>query len=226
MLAIVGLSLSRTGLLAFGLALLWYLWVHKLPRSVGVTLIVGAVVGVLLLPSTIQSLGPFALHSSSDQLRALIDHASAQDVASHFVTGTGPGTAYIQIVNGAQFFFHNSYYAMLAEFGLLVSIPFLLLIVTTTFGLFRTRPRAPAIEAALLASLIMALTLGEVLLTFTMAIILGAAWHHISSHSSPMRVGARGSRSMVPMTQSMERSSLPLLQRSGTVEVRTPRRVP
>jgi hypothetical protein len=186
-IAIVGESLSRTGGLALALALLWVFWAYKVPRSISIPMIVGAVIGALSLPSDIQTVGPFAGHAASNQLRALIDQASAQDMVHHLWTGTGPGTAYIQISNGTQFFFHNSYEAMVAEFGLLVVVPFGVLLVATAYMLFRTRPRAPAIEAGLLATLVMALTLGEVLLAFTAAIVLGAAWNHILSNRPERR---------------------------------------
>ncbi len=179
MIVIVALTLSRTGALALVLALLWLLLVHRLPRSVGVGLIVVAIITALLLPANLQTFGPFQIHVSSDHLRALIDQASFTDLRQHFLTGTGPGTAYITIVNGEQFFFHNSFYAIVAELGLFGAVPYLFLAVFTATKLFATRPRSPELEAAFLGIMVMALTLGEVLLTLTAAVVIGAAWRHI-----------------------------------------------
>jgi len=182
MTAIVSFTLSRTGLLALALALLWLLVLHKLPRSIGILVVVGAVALALLLPPSIQSIGPYHAHASSDQLRAIIDQAAFSDLRHNFISGTGPGTAFITISNGERFFFHNSFYALGAEFGIVGAILYGLLIMSTIVSLLRTRPRSIELEAALLSVLVASLTIGEVLFTLVTAIIIGVTWRHVLLH--------------------------------------------
>jgi len=180
MVVIVGLTLSRTGILALVLALVWYLWVNRMPRSVALALVVGATVAALELPSTLQRFGPYSINSSGEtSFRTIVNQLDAHAAAQHFLTGTGAGTATIVLPSGATFFFANSYEALLAEFGLPMAAVMLALMVFTAVSLWRCRPRAVGIEAGLLAVLISALTIGEVLFTLTAALVIGAAWRHI-----------------------------------------------
>jgi hypothetical protein len=188
----VALSFSRTGLLALAVALAWAYSIHKAPTSVAVLSIIVVVVASFTLPSQIQTIGPYASHASSDQFRAVIDQASFLDMRTHFVLGSGAGTAVVQIPNGTTFFFHNSFEALVTEFGIPGSVLYLVLALSTVGALFGAPRRYPMVEAAFLALLVMSLTVGEVLFAFTGAVVMGTAWRLVLLERR--RVGSGGSR--------------------------------
>ena len=175
----VALTYSRTGLLALALALAWVTFLHRAPASVAVLAVLAAVIIGFTLPSQIQTIGPYSSHAASDQFRAVIDQASFLDMKTNFVLGSGAGTAVVQIPNGTTFYFHNSFEALVAEFGIPGTLLYSVLAVSTIVSLFGARRRAPAIEAAFLSLLVMSLTVGEVLFAFSAAVVMGVAWRHV-----------------------------------------------
>lgn len=189
MMITVILTFSRTGLLALALALAWVLFLHRAPASVAILAVLLAVVLSFALPSQIQTIGPFSSHAASDQFRAVIDHASYLDMRTHILLGSGAGTAVVTISNGTTFFFHNSFEALVTEFGIPGTLLYLVLAVSTISALFGTRRREPAIEAAFLALLVMSLTVGEVLFAFSAAVVMGVAWRHILLERRRTRAG-------------------------------------
>jgi hypothetical protein len=197
MATIVVLSQSRTGIAALFLAFAWLFFLHRMPRTLSAAVVIGAVVLALSAPASIRTFGPFQDRTQSDQLRSAITAQETQAVRQHYPTGEGPGTATVEISNGEQFYFHNSYFAMLSEFGLLVLIPYFLLLVPTALLLFGSRPRAPALEAALLGVLVAALSLGEVFFALQTALVIGAAWRHISVAHSDVTATPRHARAAV-----------------------------
>ena len=179
MVVTVALTYSRTGLLVLLLALGWTFVLHKAPASVSILAVLLAVVISFTLPSQIQTIGPYSSHAASDQFRAVIDQASFADMRQHFVLGSGAGTAVVRISNGTTFFFHNSFEALVTEFGIPGTLLYLVLAAPTIISLFATRRRSPEIEAAFLALLVMSLTVGEVLFSFTAAVVIGSAWRYV-----------------------------------------------
>lgn len=175
----VALTYSRTGLLALALALAWIAFLHRAPASVAVLAVLAAVVISFTLPAQIQTIGPYSSHAASDQFRAVIDQASFLDMRTHILLGSGAGTAVVQIPNGTTFYFHNSFEALVAEFGIPGTALYLVLAVSTLVALFGARRRATAIEAAFLSLLVMSLTVGEVLFAFSAAVVMGMAWRHV-----------------------------------------------
>lgn len=179
MVLITVLSLSRTGLFALAVSLFWVAGGYRVPKVLGAAFVAAATFIALRLPASLLTFGPFADHAQSDNLRQLINAAGSAKAAAHFLTGAGAGTAYLHISNGEKFFFHNSYYAMVAEFGLLLTAVYLGLLVYTAAKLARSRPRSPALEAGMVAMLVVALSLGEVLLALTAGLLLGTVWSHV-----------------------------------------------
>jgi O-Antigen ligase len=178
---IVALTLSRTGILALGLVFLWIFVIRHVPNYLAIVIVAVVTVAILSLPETIQTLGPYQAHAASDTFRSLVDQLSLQSLKANYVLGAGPGTAFLILPNGNPFFFHNSYYAGLSEFGLLGGAAYLALLIPTAFKLLQIRPRSYALESALLSVVIFALTIGEILFTLTAAIALGSAWYYILS---------------------------------------------
>ena len=191
LVTIVIFSLSRTGALALGMGLIWIFGAHKLPRVVMISALIATVYVAISLPPSIQNVGIYSIHNSADSLRSLIDQASAQAFWQNWLSGSGPGTAFIYISNGERFYFHNSYLAMATEFGIIFAIAFISLALLTVYQLIRTYPRSPGIEAGIIAFLIMGLTLGEVFLSLSFALALGVAWNYILSNQ---KVGPSASR--------------------------------
>jgi O-antigen ligase len=159
-------------------ALAWSYGIHKAPALVGTLVVFLVVVTAFALPSQIQTLGPYASHASSDQFRAVIDQASFLDMRQHFIFGSGAGTATIQLPSGT-FYFHNSFEALVAEFGIPGTVLYAIVAISTVTALFTCTRRSPMIEAAFLSLLIMSLTVGEVLFAFTAAVVIGTSWRYV-----------------------------------------------
>ena len=92
--------------------------------------------------------------------------------------GNGGGTSRV-LVDGQQFFFHNSYLGARNEGGWPLLIMVVLLIGLAFAGLFRAdsrrHPRTPWLQVSLIATLVCALSLGEVLLDLPTAVAIGLA---------------------------------------------------
>jgi hypothetical protein len=178
------LTFSRTGLLAATSALLW----ASAGRRLGV--LGGAAVGGLTLwivhsiPPGLRLYGPFADREGSDQLRERIIAQEHEVIAQAPWYGNGPGQATV-LVDGDRFFFHNSYLAVRQEGGWIALVLLLGLIAYAFLRLSRASrrgdPHAIAGQAALIALLVSAVTLGEVLLELPAAFAIGFALRTVAS---------------------------------------------
>jgi hypothetical protein len=179
---------SRTGLLALAFALGWWLLGRRL-GAVGGALVAGLLVwAVDNIPDDLLLFGPFSNRSGSDALRNRIiaQEQSLLDRAPWF--GNGPGTAKVAL-GEQEFFFHNSYLAVRQEGGWLLLI-LLLSLMALAFMALAARARegdvpAVAAQAALIATLAMGVTLGEVLLELPTALAIGFALARASALPSP-----------------------------------------
>jgi O-antigen ligase len=177
---VVGLTLcySRTGLLAGGFAIAWLLLGRKLGLVGGVLMAAGLVWLVDNIPDDVVTFGPFSNRTGSDKLRERIIAQEYVQLSDMPWYGHGPGTAKVE-VQGVEFFFHNSYLATRQEGGWLALMLVLALMVYAFVGLsHRSREgdlTAAGAQAALLATAVMGITLGEVLLDTPMAIAVGMA---------------------------------------------------
>jgi hypothetical protein len=172
------LTFSRTGLLALAFGALWLLVGRRL-RLVGGGLLVAALVWVVEnIPEDLRLLGPFSDRSGSDALRDRII-LEERDILAHAPWyGGGPGSAEVSL-GGQPFFFHNSYLATRAEGGW----PLLLLVlgllaacfILLSDGAKHGRPECAWTQAGIIGVLVMAVSLGEVLLDLPTAAVMGFA---------------------------------------------------
>ncbi len=177
----VGLTLSRTGLMALVFCYLWLAnarilgWFTKLLLSAAMIYLVGHI------PPSWQYFGPFSDRIGSDVLRHRIELASRAAVEHSGYLGNGPGTSFVRIT-GLRFFYHNSYLALRNEVGWVGTILFLSLLVWLVFSLIRL-PRSeqnPWLEMAIIATAIVAVNVGEILLELPTAVVIGVAMQHLS----------------------------------------------
>lgn len=172
------LTYSRTGLLALGFALLWWLFGRRLGAIGG-----AAAVAVLVwvtdnIPEDLTLFGPFSNRSGSDALRERIVAREYEllDVAPWY--GHGPGTAKVTLGEDT-FFFHNSYLAARQEGGWLL-LGLVLAVLVLAFLAVSGRAKrgdlpAVFVQAALIGVVVMSVTLGEVLLELPTALAIGFA---------------------------------------------------
>lgn len=174
------LTFSRTALTALAFGLLW-LGLRRLghPR-VALVALAAAAWQFSTYAERLRLWGPFEGRQGSDQLRQRIEAAEEILVSQSGLLGNGPGTAVVDVVN-QSFFFHNSYLGMRAEGGWLLMIVFAALMTLVLIRLAATSlpQRAPWLEMALIALLIVGMSLGEVLLELPVAVALGLAMRHI-----------------------------------------------
>jgi hypothetical protein len=173
----VYLTLSRTGLGVVLLACIWLLWARKL-RVLGAAAVVGGMAYLLEnVPRDLRLWGPFAERGGSDLLRERIIAAEQLQLEGAPLYGNGPGTARVT-VQGSEFFFHSSFLGAIAEGG----VPLLVLLVAVlTASVLVLGPRggkdwrAACLQMAVITGMLMAFTLGEVLLDLPLAAAVGMA---------------------------------------------------
>lgn len=177
---VVGLALcySRTGMLAGALAVVWIVLGRRLGPMGGAAMAAGLVWLVNVIPDDLATFGPFSNRTGSDALRERIIAQEYVQLADIPWYGGGPGSATVQ-VQEVVFFFHNSYLATRQEGGW-VALALVVGLLLVAFLRLSPQSRsgdieAAAAQAALLATAVMAITLGEVLLDTPMAIAVGMA---------------------------------------------------
>jgi len=172
------LTFSRTGLLALAFGAVWLLVGRRLRLAGGGLLVAGLVWLVENVPDDLRLLGPFADRTGSDSLRSRIIGQEQLLLETAPWYGEGPGTAQV-LVGDQQFFFHNSYLATRMEGGW----PLLVLVLVLLAGCFAmlARPRSEGrgepewMQAGIIAVLVVAVSLGEVLLDLPTAVVIGFA---------------------------------------------------
>jgi hypothetical protein len=187
---IAGLVLcySRTGLLAGAFAVAWILVGRRLGVAGGAAAAAGLVWAVDNIPDDLITFGAFSDRSGSDALRERIIAQEYVQLADMPWYGHGPGTAKVQI-RDLDFFFHNSYLATRQEGGW-VALLLTLGVMAFAFLWLSKRARAgdlvaAAAQAAILATAVMAITLGEVLLDTPMGVAVGLALGHALRTEDP-----------------------------------------
>lgn len=149
----------------------------RLGLTVRWILAIGLGLGVYWLSESLPRLGGyFDDRLGSDLLRERIQTASWEKAAEAPWYGRGLGEAHVHL-DEATWFFHNSFWGLLAEGGW----PFLVIVLSAYVVLgmrpFRHAVRTPsrvAVEASTLIFLVCASQLGEVFITVTGALVLGA----------------------------------------------------
>ncbi|MFZ2503657.1 MAG: O-antigen ligase family protein [Nocardioides sp.] len=172
------LTLSRTGLLAASFGLIWILVGRRLGVFGGAALVSFLVWLVGNLPDQLRLFGPFSDRTGSDALRERVINAELDLLRSAPIYGHGPGTSQVNVAD-QTFFFHSSYLATRNEGGWILLTVMLGLLAAAFVGLVtygrRNDVRAVWCQVALLTTLAMAVTLGEVFLEMPTAIALGYA---------------------------------------------------
>lgn len=185
------LTFSRTGLIIVVTAVLWLLYGRKL-RALGAVVAVGAMAyGIENIPAKYRLIGHFSERAGSDALRERIVAAEERKLDAAPWFGNGPGTSTVE-VRDQTFFFHSSYYGALNEGGWLLLGLIIVLVVAVFLALSRSSARGQlrtaCLQMSLVAAMMMAFTLGEVLLDLPLAVALGFAIRHASLH--PRRTAA------------------------------------
>lgn len=175
------MTLSRTSLLAAGIAAVWMVVGGKVNRFLGAASLAGLVYWVTNLPEDAVSSGVFAGREGSDRLRERIQEQEQITVAQNQWTGHGAGSARVE-VDELTFFFHNSYLAIRAEAGW-IGFALVVGLLAATFVALVSLPalrRSVWLEAAIVGVAVCSANLGESLLAVPAALTLGLAGHHIA----------------------------------------------
>jgi hypothetical protein len=178
---LVLLTLSRTSLLAAGLVGVWIVVGRRVGPLTNVTLLAVLLATVSRLSDVIRNAGPFAERAGSDALRDRIVLLEHVQINSGPWFGNGPGTSAVE-VEGAPFFFHNSYLALLNEGGWVAVFLVVAVGGATLLALARLpeERRSLWLEGGVIAVATCAINLGEVLLELPAAVVLGAAIHQVT----------------------------------------------
>lgn len=203
-------TVSRTGVVAMIIGAGVYLLV---PLVRGWALVGPATLSAVVaaVPRQAFLAGWFSERDGSDALRGRIANAGTRMAREGFWTGNGLGSTRIRLGGGEVFYFHNSYLAAVSEigvFGLALALGLVLVGALRAAAL----PSGRAAVAGVAGGLVMASTLGEVLLDLPMAVAVGFAW------------GA-GSRTHPPGTSARSRAArvrAAAFPGQGIAEVRAP----
>lgn len=186
LLALVTVSLvltfSRTSLVAVAVAGLWFLVRRRLSPALSIGVVGGLGYALMSLTRGLEQWGPFAERAGSDNLRERIGAMAIQAVQIQPWIGRGPGTAQVD-VDGQVFFFHNAYLAVRNNGGWILLGLLLLLIALVAISLLKLplESHHPWQEAALIALLVVAISLGEAFLRAPAAVAIGLAMRHAIS---------------------------------------------
>lgn len=179
----VVLTYSRTTLLAVVFAVVWLLVGRRVSLWTGALLVAAMVYAVGHIPAELRLFGPFSDRGGSDQLRERIIAQEHADIGQSPIFGNGAGTAKVNL-GGDTFFYHSSYLALRAEGGLLC-LALLVGVIVLTFLSIARMPgdmRNGWLEASLIALMVCAVNVGEILLELPSAVALGLAmWHRLNA---------------------------------------------
>jgi hypothetical protein len=182
-LTAVVLTYSRTTLLAVAFAVVWLLIGRRVSVWAGAVLVGAMVYLVGHIPPELTLFGPFSDRGGSDLLRQRIIAQEHIDISHSPIIGNGAGTAKVDL-QGDLFFYHSSYLALQAEGGL-VCVVILVGVIVLTFLSIARMPgdlRNGWLEASLIALMVCAVNVGEILLELPSAIAIGVAmWHRLNA---------------------------------------------
>lgn len=170
------LTLSRTSMLALSIGLAWMVVATRIRWAFSLGLFAILIPLIFNLGEQLKNWGPFEEREGSDLLRERIIDSEMAVIAQSPFLGNGAGTAKVS-VDGMPFFFHNSYLAMQAEFGMVAVVIYIIVAFAILMMMVQLprRKRNIPLEMALIALGVCALNLGEVLLHLPAAVALGVA---------------------------------------------------
>lgn len=180
------LTQSRGALLALGFCVAWWFLGRRLRPSAGLSLLATVVVIASVLKESIQNLGIFSSRAGSDVLRGEILTKSIESARNNFWFGDGPGFNVLSVFSQYDFFFHNSFLALISEGGIIAAVAVVSLMVMTVIRMcaLPVPLRNPWFEMALISILVVAFHLGEVLLDLSAAIAVGFCLYWIDRSQS------------------------------------------
>ena len=186
-LSAVVLTYSRTTLLAVAFAAVWLLIGRRVSVWAGAVLVGAMVYVVGHIPPQLTLFGPFSDRGGSDLLRQRIIAQEHVDISHSPIIGNGAGTATVNL-QGDVFFYHSSYLALQAEGGVVCLVLLVGVIVLTFLSIARMPGdmRNGWLEASLIALMVCAVNVGEILLELPSAIAIGMAmWHRLNATRPP-----------------------------------------
>lgn len=178
----VALAQSRTSMFAMGIGFLWVALSRRIGRVGGAAMLVGAFYIYRWLNDVMEERGLFAEREGSDNLRERLLEIEEEMVASAGMTGHGLGSGEADLGGGVTLFFHNSYYTMQVEGGL-VALLLLVVMIVSLFWMVYRLPAAHRVvwaEAAVIAGLICSFNIGFSLTHTSMAVAFGLFIAHNS----------------------------------------------
>lgn len=173
---------SRTSIGAFVIGIAWYFLANRLNFFFKIILGGGVIWVFEWAQEKFASNSIFGDRTGTDQLRSLIDSASWEKVQSTPWYGLGIGEAYARLDERRAYLFHNSFWTLLVEGGI-IWLSLVLVATIVTIFVFRQKQQATdkrclSAEAAMVALFICSWRLGEVMLTLPWALALGLAlWY-------------------------------------------------
>lgn len=171
----VVLTDSRTSMAALAAGIIWLLIARHLGPFFRICLAALLYWAFLYIETNFAQAGQYADRSGSDALRERIDAASLDKVLAAPWYGHGLGEATTEVA-GDRWFFHNSYWGLLAEGGYPLLLAFLALIAFAGFQFMakgKSTLDARIVEAAAVVTLLCASRLGEVFITQPSFIMIG-----------------------------------------------------
>jgi hypothetical protein len=163
----------------------WVLIARRVRPVVSVPGVALVLLSASWLTDEVRLIGPFAERAGSDALRQRIVELEHVRIDAAPWYGSGPGTSTVD-VEGATFFFHNSYLGLRNEAGW-VAVVLLVLLGLCLLWSLASGPVASRnlwVEGALISVAACALNLGEVLLELPAAVAIGVAAHHLASRGA------------------------------------------
>jgi O-antigen ligase len=186
------LTQSRGALLAVGFCIAWWFVGRRLRPSAGLSLLATVVLMASVLKESVQNIGVFSSRTGSDVLRGEILSKSVESARNNFWFGDGPGFNVLSVFSQYDFFFHNSFLALISEGGIISIAAVVSLMVMTLIRMcaLPVSLRNPWFEIALISILVVAFHLGEVLLDLPAAIAVGFCLYWID-RSEPRSIQPR-----------------------------------
>jgi hypothetical protein len=185
----VFLTDSRTSIAAYAVAVAWFVLSRNLGRAMRTGVGVALFLAFRWADSNLAEIGHYASdRSGSDALRARIDAAASLKAQGAPWYGRGLGEAVVNL-DGANWFFHNSYEALRVEGGFVLMAGILLLYAAG--GALAQRRRwagsdpARAVSAATFVILLCATRLGEVFFAPIGLFVVGVGFAVLSGSALP-----------------------------------------
>ncbi|MBV7411187.1 hypothetical protein KRX56_00300 [Dermabacteraceae bacterium TAE3-ERU27] len=187
--AMVWLTGSRTTLAGLLVASLWTYLATKMGKPLRYMFGILLVLMVRFIEANFSRVGVFTNRLGSDLLRERIDRASLIKLNGSPFEGRGFGQAYVML-DGKSWYFHNAYWTLQVEGGLVYFILVVGATLLVGLGVFRNTPYTLPLrkaEGALAGLFVAAWKLGEVMLTNAWMLVVGLLVLYILESSNKLQ---------------------------------------